>query len=244
MRRPAQSLFASLAIAAFLAGAPAWAAEPPTAPEAVAGRRPPAAGAAGETGRAAAENARGRARRSLRAACRLQGRGRDRGDYHPASAQLFRIRLGHRRSSASAGAAGDRGRATIPMRSKSSTRRSRSCRNGRKAGTPARPRATSTTTITARWPTSRRRSSASPSTSARSWAWATILEARGKREEALKVYERALGDRAALAQRPGGGRQAQGRAGRQRALAPSRRKAEAGRVRVCNSARDPIFSIR
>ena len=34
MRRPAQSLLASLAIAAFLAGASAWAQEPPTAPEA------------------------------------------------------------------------------------------------------------------------------------------------------------------------------------------------------------------
>ena len=34
MRHPAQSLLASLAIAAFLAGASAWAAEPPTAPEA------------------------------------------------------------------------------------------------------------------------------------------------------------------------------------------------------------------
>jgi tetratricopeptide (TPR) repeat protein len=34
MRRPAHSLFASLATAAFLAGARAWAAEPPTAPEA------------------------------------------------------------------------------------------------------------------------------------------------------------------------------------------------------------------
>ncbi len=34
MRRPAHSLFASLAIAAFLAGASAWADEPPTAPEA------------------------------------------------------------------------------------------------------------------------------------------------------------------------------------------------------------------
>jgi tetratricopeptide (TPR) repeat protein len=33
MRRPAHSLFASLAIAAFLAGAPAWADEPPTAPQ-------------------------------------------------------------------------------------------------------------------------------------------------------------------------------------------------------------------
>ena len=45
-----------------------------------------------------------------------------------------------------------------------------------------------------------------------------ILEARGKREDALKVYERA-GDRAALAQRARGGRQTQGRIGRQRALA-------------------------
>jgi tetratricopeptide (TPR) repeat protein len=34
MRRPAQSLLASLAVAAFLAGASAWAADPPTAPEA------------------------------------------------------------------------------------------------------------------------------------------------------------------------------------------------------------------
>jgi tetratricopeptide (TPR) repeat protein len=34
MRRPAQPLLASLAIAAFLAGASAWAQEPPTAPEA------------------------------------------------------------------------------------------------------------------------------------------------------------------------------------------------------------------
>ena len=34
MRRPAHSLFASLTIAAFLAGASAWADEPPTAPEA------------------------------------------------------------------------------------------------------------------------------------------------------------------------------------------------------------------
>ena len=34
MRRPAHSLLASLAIAAFLAGASAWAQEPPTAPEA------------------------------------------------------------------------------------------------------------------------------------------------------------------------------------------------------------------
>ena len=33
MRRPAHSLFASLAIAVFLAGAPAWADEPPTAPQ-------------------------------------------------------------------------------------------------------------------------------------------------------------------------------------------------------------------
>jgi tetratricopeptide (TPR) repeat protein len=33
MRRPAHSLFASLAIAAFLAGASAWADEPPTAPQ-------------------------------------------------------------------------------------------------------------------------------------------------------------------------------------------------------------------
>ena len=34
MRRPAQSLLASLAVAAFLAGASAWADEPPTVPEA------------------------------------------------------------------------------------------------------------------------------------------------------------------------------------------------------------------
>jgi tetratricopeptide (TPR) repeat protein len=41
MRRPAQSLLASLAIAAFLAGASAWAQEPPTAPEAApAGQAP------------------------------------------------------------------------------------------------------------------------------------------------------------------------------------------------------------
>ncbi len=34
MRRPARFLFASLAIAAFLAGVSAWADEPPSAPEA------------------------------------------------------------------------------------------------------------------------------------------------------------------------------------------------------------------
>ena len=34
MRRPARSLFVSLAVAAFMAGAAAWADEPPTAPEA------------------------------------------------------------------------------------------------------------------------------------------------------------------------------------------------------------------
>jgi tetratricopeptide (TPR) repeat protein len=43
MRRPAQSLLASLAIAAFLAGASAWADEPPTAPDAQApGAKPDA----------------------------------------------------------------------------------------------------------------------------------------------------------------------------------------------------------
>ena len=47
---------------------------------------------------------------------------------------------------------------------------------------------------------------------------AAILEARGKTEDALKVYERGAGDCAALAQRPGGGRQAQGRIGRRGAL--------------------------
>src|SRR5271170_3767690 len=50
-------------------------------------------------------------------------------------------------------------------------RRSRSSPTGRKAGTPARPRAISTTTMTARWPTLRKRSSASRGTWARSWAW-------------------------------------------------------------------------
>jgi tetratricopeptide (TPR) repeat protein len=43
MRRPAHSLFASLAIAAFLAGASAWADEPPTAPEAKPDAQPPQA---------------------------------------------------------------------------------------------------------------------------------------------------------------------------------------------------------
>src|ERR1700728_388052 len=43
MRRPAQSLLASLAIAAFLAGASAWAQEPPTAPEAAAKHEEPPA---------------------------------------------------------------------------------------------------------------------------------------------------------------------------------------------------------
>ena len=55
-----------------------------------------------------------------------------------------------------------------------------------------------------------------------------ILEARGKREDALKVYERVLDDRAALAQRPRGGGQAQGGAGRQRALARCSRAAGRG----------------
>ena len=43
MRRPAQSLFASLAIAAFVAGASAWADEPPTAPEAMPDAQAPQA---------------------------------------------------------------------------------------------------------------------------------------------------------------------------------------------------------
>ena len=43
MRRRAQSLFASLAIAAFVAGASAWADEPPTAPEAQPGAQAPEA---------------------------------------------------------------------------------------------------------------------------------------------------------------------------------------------------------
>src|ERR1700733_7905510 len=41
MRRPAHSLLTSLAIAAFLAGASAWAQEPPTAPEAAPAARAP-----------------------------------------------------------------------------------------------------------------------------------------------------------------------------------------------------------
>ena len=81
------------------------------------GRR---AGAGGETRRAAAENARGRARRALYAARRLEGRRRDFRDHYPASAQLFRVPVptpptfclsGHGRRSASR---------TIPTRSKSS----------------------------------------------------------------------------------------------------------------------------
>ncbi len=43
MRRPARSLFASLAIAAFVAGASAWADEPPTAPEAMPDAQAPQA---------------------------------------------------------------------------------------------------------------------------------------------------------------------------------------------------------
>jgi tetratricopeptide (TPR) repeat protein len=43
MRRPAHSLFASLAIAAILAGAPVWADEPPAAPEAQPGTQAPQA---------------------------------------------------------------------------------------------------------------------------------------------------------------------------------------------------------
>jgi tetratricopeptide (TPR) repeat protein len=43
MRRPAQSLLASLAVAAFLAGASAWAADPPTAPEAAPDAQAPQA---------------------------------------------------------------------------------------------------------------------------------------------------------------------------------------------------------
>jgi tetratricopeptide (TPR) repeat protein len=43
MRRPAQSLLASLAIAAFMAGASAWADEPPSAPEATPDAQAPQA---------------------------------------------------------------------------------------------------------------------------------------------------------------------------------------------------------
>ena len=162
MRHPARALFASLAIAAFLAGASAWADEPPAAPQDNSAGQAPEAKHDEPAPKTPADE---RAELYTRLAAskdadetsgiitRLLHNYSD-----PVRTPLTFCSSGRGRRSASR---------TIPTRSKSSIRRSRSSRTGRRAGTPAPPRVTSTTTTRARWPTLRRRSSGIPGISGR-----------------------------------------------------------------------------
>ncbi len=90
MRYSARPLFASLAIAALLAGASAWADEPSAAPEATpdAQAKPDGPAPQAKKDEPREKTPARRARRPLRAAGRLQGRGRDGGD-HPRLLQNY-----------------------------------------------------------------------------------------------------------------------------------------------------------